>query len=165
MTDPNVPPVYILLRRTLGDKKPDRKGEKPLQVYISKGELLVEIPPKEQIPREDGKPAHNYCCCMYYDPYVTIYDSGTNVSPLHGAELDYLEGIGDPSIRAREYVKQDKLPWIMDLRNGDMVFFQFEKGDGVPLMILGKVRYYGAIQRHRGVMFGLEIVVSMYVCV
>ena len=47
MADPYVPPVFILLHRTLGDQTPDREGEKPLQVYISKGELLVEIPPKK----------------------------------------------------------------------------------------------------------------------
>ena len=163
MAVPYVPIVSILLRRTLGDQKPDREGDKPFQCYISKGELLVEIPPKEQIPREDGTPAHNYS--MYHDPYVTMYDSGINLSPLHGAELDYLEGIENPRVRAQEYLKPDKLEWIMELIVGDIVYCKMEKRDGAPLMILGKVRYYGAMPKHHGVMFGLEIVVSMYVCV
>ena len=159
MAEPSVPPVYILLRRTLGDQKPDREGEKPFPIYISKGELLVEIPPKEQIPREDGTPAHNYC--KYNDPYVTIFNNGSALSRLHGAELDCLLGIEDANVRAQEFFKPDKLSWIMSLRQGDMVYFQFEKRDGTPLMILGKVRYYGAMQRHSGVMFGIEIMVSI----
>ena len=161
MAEPSVPPVYLLLRRTLGDQKPDTEGDKPLQVYISKGELLIEIPPKEQIPREDGTPAHNYS--LYNDPDITMYDGGTNICPLQGAELDYLEGIEDDNVRAQEYLKLDKLSWIMNLRHEDMVYFQLEKRDGTPLMIPGKVRYYGAMQRHSGVTFGIEIMVSIIV--
>ena len=159
MADPSVPPVSILLRRTLGDQKPDREGEKPFQLYINKGELLVEIPPKGQIPREDGTPAHNYS--VYYDPYITMYDSGTHLSPLHGAEMDYLEGIEDANVRAQEYLKPDKLDWIMDLKHGDKIYFKMEKRDGVSLFLQGKVRYYGTIPKHRGVMFGIEIMVSI----
>ena len=159
MANPYVPPVYILLCRTLGDQKPDREGEIPLQVYISRGELLVDIPLKEQTPREDGKPAHNYS--LYRNPDVTMYDGGTNISPLQGAETDYLEGIKALSARVQEYFKPHKLSWIMNLIQGDMVYFQIEKRDGTPLMILGKVRYYGAMQRHSGVMFGVEIMVSI----
>ena len=154
----NVPPVYILLRRTLGDQKPDREGEKPLQVYISRGELLVEIPPKEQTPREDGTPAHNYS--LYHDPDITMYNNGINLSPLQGAEMDYLEGVEALSARVLEYLKPGKLDWIMSLRQGDTVYFRIEKKDGTPLMIQGKVRFYGAMQKHRGVMFGIEIMVS-----
>ena len=162
MANQSAPPVYILLRRTLGDQIPRKEGKKPSPVYISKGELLLEIPPKEQIPREDGTPAHNYC--MYHYSDVTMYDGGANVSPLHDAQADYLEAIETPSARAQEYLKPDKLDWIMDLRNKDIVFCQIEKKAGVPLMLRGKVRYYGRIQEHRGVMFGLQIVVSVYVC-
>ena len=80
MADPNVPSVSILLCRTLGDQKPDREGEKPFPIYISRGELLVEIPLKEQIPQEDGKPAHNYS--LYRNPDITMYDAGNHYKEL-----------------------------------------------------------------------------------
>ena len=163
MAEPSVPPVYLLLRRTLGDQKPDREGEKPFPIYISKGELLVEIPPKEQIPREDGTPAHNYC--KYNDPAATTYDSGTNVSPLYGAELYYLLGIYSSSVRAIEYLQVDKLAWIMGLKCGTEVFFQLNREKDVPLIIPGIIRYYGRIPGHDGVMFGIEIkVITLCLC-
>ena len=155
----NVPLVYMLLRRTLGDQNPDREGEKPFHVYINKGELLVEIPSKGQIPREDGTPAHN--CCMYCNPDITMYDGGANICPLQGAEKDYLEGIEAANVRAQEYLKADKLDWIMDLKHGDKVFFKMERRDGVSLFLQGKVKYYGVVPKHRGVMFGIEIMVSI----
>ena len=143
----------------MGERKPNQEEEKPLQIYFHRGEILQYIPPTEQIPREDRTPAHNYC--KYNDPDVTIFNNGSALSQLHGAELDCLLGIEDANVREQEYLKPDKLSWIMNLRHGDMVYFQFEKRDGAPLMILGKVRYYGAMQRHSGVMFGIEIMVSI----
>ena len=98
---------------------------------------------------------------MYYDPYVTMYDSGINLSPLHGAEMDYLEAIEAANVRAQEYLKPGRLDWIMDLKHGDKVFFKMERRDGVALFVQGKVRYYGVVPKHRGVMFGIEIMVSI----
>ena len=162
MSDENIPAEYILLKQQIGERKPNKLEEKPLQVYIYRGEILLEIPLKEQIPREDGTPAHNYC--KYDDPDVTTYNNGTNVSPLYGAELDYLLGIDRPSVRAIEYLQVDKLAWIMDLRHGSNVFFQLDKEKDVPLLIIpGKIRYYGAIPGHDGVWFGIEIIVSIIV--
>ena len=159
MFDLHIPAPYILLKQQIGERKPDQEGEKPLLIYFFKGEILLEIPLKEQIPREDRTPAHNYC--KYDDPDVTIYNNGSNVSPLYGAELDYLLGIHRPSVRAVEYLMVDKLTWIMDLRFGSNVFFQLDKEKDVPLLIQGKIKYYGAIQGHQGVWFGMEIIVSI----
>ena len=159
MSDQNVPAPYILLKQQTGERKPNQEGEKPLSIYFFRGEILLEIPEKEQIPRKDGTPAHNYC--KYDDPDVTTYDIGINASPLHGAELDYLLGIKRPSVRAVEYLQVDKLAWIMDLRLGSNVFFKLNKEKEVSLIIRGRIRYYGAIAGHEGVMFGIEIIVSI----
>ena len=158
MSEQNVLTTYILLRQQMGERKPDSEGERPFNIFISRGEILLEIPPKEQIPREDNKPAHNYC--VYHDPDVTMYDSGTNISPLHGAEVHYLEAIEKQSVRAVEYLHAEKMAWIMDLIFGDEVYFRLENKENIPLMILGKIRYFGRIPNHHGVMFGIEITVS-----
>ena len=160
MSDQNVPRPYILLKQLLGERKPNQEGEEPLYSILSRGEILLEIPQKEQILRKDGTPAHNYC--KYNNPDITLYNSGTNVSPLHVAELDYLLSIKRPSVRAVEYLQADKMAWIMDLRYGTEVFFKLNKEKS--LIIQGKIRYYGAIPGHTyydGVMFGIEIIVSI----
>ena len=162
MSDKNLPAPYILLKQQMGERKPNQEGEKPFRIYFFRGEILLEIPLKKQIPREDGTPAHNYC--KFDDPDVTTYNNGTNVSPLYGAELDYLLGIDRSSIRAIEYLQVDKLAWIMDLRLGSIVFFQLDKEKDVPLIIQGKVGYYGAIPGLDGVKFGIEIIVSIIMC-
>ena len=163
MSDQNVRAPYILLKQQMGERKLDQEGEKPFQTYLFRGEILLEIPQKEQIPREDGTPAHNYC--KYDDPANTTYNNGTTVSPLYGAELYYLQGIPRSSVRAVEYLQVDKLAWIMDLRSGTEVFFQLNKERDVLLIIPGIIRYYGRIPGHEGVMFGIEIkVITMCLC-
>ena len=162
MSYQNVRAPYILLKQEMGERKPNQEGEKPMGTYFFRGEILLEIPEKEQIPREDGTPAHNYC--RYDDLDVTTFNNGSNVSPLWGAELDYLLGIHRPSVRAVEYLMVDKLTWIMNLKHGSNVFFQLDKEKDVPLIIPGKIRYYGPIQGHQGVIFGIEIIVSIIMC-
>ena len=157
MSEQNVPSPYILLRQQMGERKPESEGERPFNIFISRGEILLEIPPKEQIPRDDNKPAHNYR--VYHDPDVTMYDNGANTSPLHGAEVDYLEAIERQSVRAQEYLHAERLAWIMDLIFGDEVYFSLENKENIPLMILGKIRYFGRTPNYRGVMFGIEIMV------
>ena len=163
MSYQNVRAPYILLKQQMGERKPNQEGEKPLQIYFHRGEILLYIPLKEQIPREDGTPAHNHC--KYNHPDVTIFNNGSAVSQLHGAELDCLLGIERPSVRAQEYLQVDKLAWIMDLRLGTEVFFKLNKERDVPLIVPGIIRYYGDIPGHDGVMFGIEIkVITMCLC-
>ncbi len=148
--------IYILVKQICGVKN-EKKRE---QSYIAKGELLVEIPPKERVAQQQDVPPHNYC--LLRNPNVTLYDTGVNVSPLFGAQADYLEGITDPNARILEYRKEPRLKWIMNLRQCDSVFFKLEgdKSNKVPLHSSGKIKYYGAIKGRYGVMFGIEITVS-----
>ena len=152
---------FILLqpvRNAVGKIGKIRKRE-----YISKGELLAEIPKQEQVKQEEGTPPHNYR--LIRDPTVTLYNNGTGVSPLIGPEGDYLEGIKDPVTRLVEYQKEGRLQWIMGLRQGDKVFFKLErdKGSQASLYPRGRVRYYGKVEGEKGVMFGIEITVSMII--
>ena len=143
--------VWILTKQATGISW-DAKGRKK-HLFIKKGELVIEIPKKEQVVLREGVHPHNYC--LLRSPDVTLYDSGTGVQPLAGAEADYLEGVQDPISRSVEYRKEQRLKWIMGLRNGDMVYIKLMRDD----QMRGKVRYYGSVEGRRGVMFGIGIMV------
>ena len=145
----------ILLKQRSAEERYDT--DPPLQRVVPRGELVLEIPPKDRITRTDGSPSHNYC--LYSNDAVTLYDDGTAVSKLHGAELDYLLAITDPQKRIVQYLEPGKLKWIMNLRHRDTVTFLLPQGYNAVLMPKGRVRYYGRITGHEGVMFGLEILV------
>ena len=156
-----VPCLCMLLRQASGVRRAE-KGEKDRRhLYISKGELLAEIPKKEWVKQEEGTPPHNYC--LLRDPAITLYDNGTGVSPLIGAEGDYLEGIKEPVTRLVEYHQEGKLLWIMDLRLGDEVILKMKRDKGFQASVYprGRIRYYGRVEGVRGVLFGIEITVSI----
>ena len=158
IADP-VPNLCILLRPTGGVRKKGKGWKEQRILYISKGELLAEIPKKEQV-KQEGSPPHNYC--LLRDPDITLYNNGTNVSPLVGAEGDYLEGIMDPLTRLVEYQKDGRLQWIMDLQYGDEVFFKLDSDKTqASLFPRGRIRYYGKLKGEKGVVFAIEITVSM----
>ena len=152
--------VCILTNATTGVKRNSKKKKE--QLNVRKGELVVEIPKKNQIVQQDGIPPHNYR--LLHNPKVSLYDTGVIVIPLQGAEADYLEGVADPTARIFEYRKEQRFRWIMNLKNGDMVFFKLEreKGSKVPLHSKGKICYYGAVEGRNGVAFGIEIMVLTY---
>ena len=105
----------------------------PFQTIVQKGELLLEIPAKDQIPRKDGTPSHSHC--LYNDPTITLYDNGTGVCPLQGAELDYLIAIKYPTTRILQYLDTEKMKWIMDLRTNDIVFIRLIVKSAPPLIV------------------------------
>ena len=157
--DDFVPGLCIMLHYANGIREAGRGGKKRNQ-YIPKGELVAEIPKKEQVKQEEGTPPHNYC--LLRDPDVTLYDNGTGVSPLIGPEGDYLEGIKEPVTRLVEYQKEGRLQWIMDLQHGDEVFFKLEKDKTQALLFpRGRIRYYGRLKGEKGVVFAIEIIVSV----
>ena len=152
--------VCILSNATTGVKRNSKKKKE--QLNVRKGELVIEIPKKDQIAQHEGDPLHNYR--LLRSPNVSFYDSGINIIPLQGPEADYLEGIADPTARILEYRKEQRLQWILNLRSGDMVFFKLEKdrSSKVPLHSKGIIRYYGAVEGRNGVAFGIEIMVLTY---
>ena len=147
----------ILLNQRSAEEKYD--SDPPLQRVVPRGELVLEIPPKDRITRNDGSPSHNYC--LYNNNAVTLYDDGIGVAPLERAELDYLLAITDPQKRIVQYLEPGKLKWIMELKHGVVVSFRLPQGSNTVLMPKGRVKYYGAIPGHEGVMFGIEILVRI----
>ena len=127
---------------------------------VERGGLVLEIPAKDRIPRKCGSPSHNYRVHEY--PAITLYDDGTGACPLQGAELVYLKAIQNPNTRIVQYLDDDKMKWIVNLKNRDIVLFRLERlTESVPPVrtIKGKIRYYGLVPGCVGVMFGIEILV------
>ena len=145
---------HILLKQTVGER-PSTDGGKPFTMYIARGELVTEIPEKDQVPRDKGH-AHNYR--QLTEPDVTFYNDGTDIAPLYGAEGEYLLGVEEAATRIQEYLKSDKLKEMMDVRLNDIVLFKLKCGS-VTKIVRGKVKYYGAISGGKGVIFGIEILV------
>ena len=152
--------VFILVKQRTAEEIDPQNTDLPFQTYVQRGELTLQIPAKDQIPRKDGTPSHNYC--LYGDLIVTLYDDGTGVCPLYGAELDYLKAVQKPTTRILQYFDTEKMKWIMDLKSNEIVFFKLHIANKAPsLTIKGKVRHYGLLEGHCGVMFGLEIIVRI----
>ena len=146
--------------RTAEEIDPQNGTDIPFQTYVQRGELMLEIPAENRIARKDGTPSHNYR--LYGDPAITLYDDGTGVCPLQGAEFDYLKAVQKPTTRILQYFDTEKMKWIMDLKLNDIVFFKFQIANKAPsLTVKGKVRHYGLLEGHCGVMFGLEIIVRI----
>ena len=154
MADSLVGRVFILITGV-------SKGNKEEPVIFPSGELIVEIPPKQQVALQEGVPPHNYC--LLRDGDVTLYSDDTGVAPLVGTEADYLEGIQDPASRIANFRMKQRLQWIMGLSVGSIVYFKLRgnKSGRAPLQAEGVIRYYGAVEGERGVMFGIEIMVNM----
>ena len=152
--------VCILIKQRTGEEIVDGDNPAiPFQTYVQKGELVVEIPLKDRLPRKDGSPSHNFS--LYRDHTVTLYDDGTGTSQLYGPEADYLEAIHSPTTRLVQYLEPGKMEWITELKMDDIVFFRIKLTEIKPsLLIKGMVRYYGLVKGHNGVMFGIQILVS-----
>ncbi len=159
--------MYILIKQKAAEENYTQTQEGnniPFRTYVLRGELVSQIPAKDRIPRKDGSPSHNYC--LHHDPAISLYDDGTGVCPLQGAEMDYLEAVHNSTTRIVQYLESGKMKWIMNLKNNDIVFFRLKLTKSAPpVAVKGKIRFYGHIKGHTGVMFGIEILVSCVVTV
>ena len=167
--------VFILLHEIIGGKRAGKMKKKE-HVSISSGELLVAAPTKEDTKRKSVRIQHGRAelvrstssggtrYAVLRDPEVKLYLNEANVAPLAGAEADYLEAVCDPLSRIQVFKDRERLKRTMELKNGDSVLVKLEErdssGDGAPMLVQGKVRYYGMIKERKGVMFGIELTVS-----
>ena len=150
--------ILIKLKRGIG--RPVKEGEKPWRCDVHKGEIVVEIPFNER-STTDHTP-HNYR--LYTEPNVTLYAPPTDVTPLYGAEADYLLAVHPPSVRYREHLMSENLKEKMELKVGDIVIFKWHiTTDGPESYVRGKIRYLGKLREHDGVYFGIEILVSYWI--
>ena len=158
--------IAILLKDKRGEGRIESEEEVPWNCPVDKGELIIEIPEKEQVPNNDGKQPHNYRLYTGEQDNVTLYAGPTDIAPLHGTEVNYLLPVQPPSTRLQHYRRENKMTEIMDIKVGDVVIFKHNQGKGnAPAYIRGKVRHLGTIPEHKGIYFGIEITVSTVLCI
>ena len=154
--------VAILLKDKRGEGRIEDEEEVPWNFLVDKGELIIEIPEKEQVPNNDGKQPHNYRLYTGGEQdNVTLYAGPTDIALLHGTEVVYLLPVQPPSTRIQQYTRENRMTDIMDIKVGDLVIFKLDQGKGNAFaFVRGKVQYLGTIPEHEGIYFGIEITVS-----
>ena len=151
--------VFILTKEKYGEGKPEKEGDDPWDCRIFKGELVVEIPVKDQLLSKEGKPL-NYQLLTALE-IVTLHAEDTEISPLHEDEVPYLLAVQPAGVRLKEYLREDKKKEIMALKVEDLVMFKVDQRQtSVHNIIRGKIRYIGPVQESDGIFFGIEITVS-----
>ena len=126
---------------------------------VLKGILLCSIPDKEQVPRHDEKPAHNYR--VYKNDMVTLFCSEQEVAPLTNKEFELLNGI--KSSRARyEVFLNGVLDWSLRLIPNDMVYVILPSKQSIGnIRVRAVVRWIGVLPNEDGIHFGVEIMVRV----
>ena len=153
--------IAILLKDKRGEGRIEGEEEIPWNCPVDKVEFIIEIPKKEQVPSTDGKQLHNYRLYTGECDNITLYAGPTDISPLHGTEVDYLLPVHPPSARIQQYTRENRMTDIMNIKVGDLVIFKQNQGKSNPIaFVRGKVRHLGAIREHEGIYFGIEITVS-----
>ena len=149
--------VSILTKDKTGYAQ-SRVGEDQWNCEVSKGELIVPIPKEER--RQIEGVTSNYR--LYRDPQVVLYADPVHVSPLDEKEVEYLQAVSPPSVRLKEYFNNVVCENKMNLVVGDTVLFKLEIGPRTPTaQVNGTIRHIGRHPDSDGIIFGIEIQVSL----
>ena len=164
---------YILMKDTPGErpdssfvgaiKKPLIGGNfaKQIIVPILRGELIGQIPRRQQQPRFDG-PAHNYF--VDNDPSTTLFaDVPEGISPLCQIDYRLLRGIDCCFERFSVFANCncDWLEWGANLKVGDEVYVRLPAVNRATAdWSRAVIRYKGDVKSLPGTCFGVEIDVS-----
>ena len=153
--------ISILLKDKHGEARIEGEEEVPWNCPVDKGEFIIEIQKKERVPNTGGKQPHNYRLYTGEHDNVTLYAGPTDISLLHGTEVDYLLPVHPPSARIQQYTRENRMTEIMNIKVGDSVIFKLDQGKTIPtFFVRGKVQYLGTIPENEGIYFGIEITVS-----
>ena len=128
-------------------------------LFIMKGTLLLAIPDKDIVLRNDGKPGHNFR--MYKNDDITLYCPEEHFCPLTNYEFRLLSGMKTNAARYQAFV-DEILEWGSKLRVNDVVYVALPSKQPIPNpdRCQAKVRYIGVLPGEEGIKFGLEITVS-----
>ena len=154
--------VSILLKEKSGIGVPYQEGEELWESKVYKGDLVVLIPKEERRQVKGVTPNYR----LYRDPEVVLYADPIDAAPLGEREAEYLQAVYPPSVRLREYLKEEEMKMKMNLKVGDIVIFKLEaRFKAAGSSVKGIVRYIGPHPDNEGIFFGIEIdsQVSCYV--
>ena len=125
---------------------------------VLRGELVIKIPEK---PRKEGQPPHNYQT-VYTDQPATFYDE-TDVAPLLGNQ-HLLAAVKSNAERYQLFVSA-KMEWGSTLKINDPVQVSLKHPQptdtAATLKATAVIHYVGPVTGVTGIMFGIEIVVSV----
>ncbi len=157
--------IYILMKDVHGEKAPAKFAgfalSSPKPVQVLRGELLVPISPRERVPRNDGRPPHNYH--SWREPNVTLYSVEDDVSPMaaRSTDLQLLQAIRRSFDCFAVFSANNKLEWGGSLRKGDQVYVKLPSdNESSPTWSIGVVEHIGPVEGLPGRNFGVEIKVS-----
>ena len=123
---------------------------------VLRGELVIKIPEK---PHKDGQPPHNY----QTDQPATFYDE-TDVAPLLGTDQHLLAAVKSNEERYQLFVS-GKMEWGSTLKINDPVQVSLKhpqpSDTAATLKATAVIHYVGPVTGVNGIMFGIEIVVSV----
>ena len=137
---------------------PVQEGEDPWSGKVFKGDLIVPIPKEERRQIEGVTPNYR----LDRDPQVILYAGPTDFSSLDEREIEYLLAVAPASIRLREYLNEEDRRMKMDLIVDDKVVFKLEIAPRAPTAAVnGTIRYIGHHPDSDGIVFGIEIQVSV----
>jgi hypothetical protein len=151
----------FLLKDAQGEKSSGKIGGlfKPNSKLVCRGELLLTTPRVKRIPRKD---AHNYQLAS--DPAVTLFCSEDDVAPISDYEYHLMAAVKSREARY-EVFQKDVLDWGSKLKEGTFVYVALLSKSPVPNQnAVSVIKYIGPLPNEHGILFGVEIQVSMYHC-
>ena len=151
--------VSILLKEKIGIGAPYQEGEELWESKVFKGDLVVLIPKEER--RQVKSVTPNYR--LYRDAEIVLCANALEVSPLEEREAEYLLAVYPPSVRLKEYLKEQEMKMKMNLIVGDTVIFKLEVQPKAAAgsSVKGIIRYIGPHRDNKGIFFGIEIDVQV----
>ena len=126
---------------------------------VLRGELAIRIPEKR---RKSGQQPHNYQT-VYSEPIATFHEN-SNLAPLLGNQALLLAGVPSKEERYKMFMTPGKLEWGSSLKVSDPVLVSFKDSKVTVTKVTPKatavILYVGPVKREKGIVFGVEIVVS-----
>ena len=131
-------------------------GNTPCNVL--KGELAIKIDSEKQKSEQE---AHNYRT-VYTDQPAMFLDDDMAVAPLLGNQAPLLAGVKSKEERYKLFIKQGRLEWGSSLKVNDPVLVSLNDSQAaVTGTATAVIQYVGPVKGEKGIMFGVEIVVSI----
>ena len=159
------PEAAILLKDHRGEKSLGKIGGlfKSNVKTVLRGELLFLLPRVKVIPRKDGKPAHNYQIAN--DLSITLFCPEEDMAPMSDYEYNLMAAIKSTEARYKVF-QEDKLDWGSKLKEETFVNVTLPSRYSIPVSdpecAVSIIRYIGPLPNENGILFGVEIRVSIY---
>ena len=136
-------------------------GNTPCNVL--RGELAIKTDPEKQKSEEEPL---NYRTVYTDQPAMfQDFDDDIAVAPLLGNQAPLLAGVKSKEERYKLFITKGRLEWGSSLKMNDPVLVSFKDSQAAETEATRKatavIQYVGPVKGEKGIMFGVEIVVSI----